>query len=122
MTQQLQSFLGRLAGASGMLGVGAWVLNESLYNVDGGHAAVIWSRFGGGVQPFIMEEGSHFSAWRIARVLRARAQFFPPLGRARPLLQAHFPHALPRARRPPTLRPTPASLCRDPARDVPHRV
>ena len=62
MTQQLQSFLGRLAGASGVLGVGAWVLNESLYNVDGGHAAVIWNRFSGGVQPFIMEEGSHFSA------------------------------------------------------------
>ena len=73
MTQQLQNLLGRLAGASSMLGVGAWVLNESLYNVDGGHAAIVWNRFSGGVQPYIMEEGSHFSALGVGR-----AREFPP--------------------------------------------
>lgn len=117
MTQQLQSFLGRLAGASGVLGVGAWVLNESLYNVDGGHAAVIWNRFSGGVQPFIMEEGSHFSAWRVAWGA-ARARNYsrppPPSGRARPLHPRTLPHAPPHSRH--------SRARRDPARDVPHRL
>lgn len=52
--------LNRLAGASAFLGVAGWALNESLYNVDGGHAAVIWHRFNGGVQNYIVGEGTHF--------------------------------------------------------------
>ena len=62
MTQQLQGLLSRLAGVSAALGVGAYALSESLYNVDGGHAAIIWNRFNGGVQGYVMGEGSHFSA------------------------------------------------------------
>jgi hypothetical protein len=62
MSQQVQALLSRLAGISGTIGVGAWVLSESLYNVDGGHAAIIWNRFNGGVQNYVMGEGSHFSA------------------------------------------------------------
>jgi hypothetical protein len=62
MSQQVQNLLSRLAGVSAALGVGTYVLNESLYNVDGGHAAVIWNRFNGGVQGYVMGEGSHFSA------------------------------------------------------------
>ena len=41
--------LNNLASVSAGLGVGAYLLNESLYNVDGGHCAVIWHRFAGGV-------------------------------------------------------------------------
>ena len=41
--------LNNLASVSAGLGVGAYLLNESLYNVDGGHCAVIWHRFDGGV-------------------------------------------------------------------------
>lgn len=55
----LQALLSRLAGASAALGVGGFVLSESLYNVDGGHAAVIWHRFNGGVQPLTVGEGTH---------------------------------------------------------------
>ena len=36
MTARLQSLLSGLAGASTALGVGGWLLSESLYNVDGG--------------------------------------------------------------------------------------
>ena len=45
--------LNNLASVSAGLGVGAYLLNESLYNVDGGHCAVIWHRFAaGGVLSF----------------------------------------------------------------------
>ena len=59
MSAQVQALLSRLAGASAALGVGAWALNEALYNVDGGHSAVIWHRFSGGVQPYTIGEGTH---------------------------------------------------------------
>ena len=53
--------LERLAGASAAVGAGAYVLSESLYNVDGGHCAVIWHRFAGGVQKgYVVGEGTHF--------------------------------------------------------------
>ena len=63
MSQQLQSALSKFAGVSLAIGVGGSLLSESLYNVDGGHTAVIWHRFQGGVQPYVLGEGTHFRAW-----------------------------------------------------------
>ena len=60
MSGAAQQLLSRLAGASAALGVGAWALSETLYNVDGGHSAVIWHRFAGGVQAYTVGEGTHF--------------------------------------------------------------
>ncbi len=37
----LQQLLSRLAGISSAVGIGGWILNESLYNVDGGHNACV---------------------------------------------------------------------------------
>ncbi|KAJ1957333.1 Prohibitin-2, subunit of the prohibitin complex (Phb1p-Phb2p), partial [Dispira parvispora] len=50
-----------LAGTGGLiaLGVGAWALSASLYNVDGGHRAVKYSRVSG-VKREIYAEGTHF--------------------------------------------------------------
>ncbi|KAI1285742.1 Protein l(2)37Cc [Halotydeus destructor] len=42
-----------------MLAVGASVVNSALYNVDGGHRAVIFDRFSG-IKPDIVGEGTHF--------------------------------------------------------------
>jgi prohibitin 2 len=61
MAHQIQAFVGRLAGISAAVGVGGYALSESLYNVDGGHAAVLWHRFNGGVQKYVVGEGTHFS-------------------------------------------------------------
>ena len=60
MNVQIQSLLGRLAGLSAAVGVGSFVLSESLYNVDGGQVAVVWHRFNGGVQQYVVGEGTHF--------------------------------------------------------------
>lgn len=53
---------GMFAGIGGLLllGGGALVLNASLFNVDGGHRAIMYSRFGG-IQPQIYNEGTHFA-------------------------------------------------------------
>ncbi|ANB14719.1 prohibitin subunit PHB2 [Sugiyamaella lignohabitans] len=53
---------GVFAGVTGifLLGVGALAINASLFNVDGGHRAIIYSRFGG-IQPQIYQEGTHFA-------------------------------------------------------------
>jgi prohibitin 2 len=60
MSAQVQALLSRLAGLSAAVGVGGWALSESLYNVDGGHSAIIWHRFNGGVQSYTLGEGTHF--------------------------------------------------------------
>lgn len=114
MADRLQRALNGLATVSAGLGVGAYVLSESLYNgeraaaaaavagvgraahargvavrdptaraaqansraprpspssvhapraccaVDGGHRAVIWNRFSGGIQDTVVGEGTHF--------------------------------------------------------------
>lgn len=52
--------LGKLAAASLAVGIGGFALNESLFTVDGGHRAVIWHRFAGGIQKDVVGEGSHF--------------------------------------------------------------
>lgn len=43
-----------------LLGGGAFLLNSSLFNVDGGHRAIIYSRLNG-VQSRIFAEGTHFA-------------------------------------------------------------
>ena len=88
MSAQIQQLLSRLAGVSASIGVGAWLLNESLYNVDGGHTAIIWHRFNGGVQPYVVGEGSHFRACAaLGRTRRGAPAFLRPaiasLSRAR---------------------------------------
>lgn len=54
---------GRLFGALGKLGLGVAVagsvVNTALYNVDGGHRAVIFDRFSG-VRQTVVGEGTHF--------------------------------------------------------------
>lgn len=54
---------GRLFNSIGRLGVGLAIVgsvaNTALYNVDGGHRAVIFDRFAG-VKPNIVGEGTHF--------------------------------------------------------------
>ncbi|CCC70544.1 hypothetical protein NCAS_0F00600 [Naumovozyma castellii] len=52
---------GALAGLGGLilLGGGALFLNSSLFNVDGGHRAIVYSRISG-VSPKIYPEGTHF--------------------------------------------------------------
>ena len=130
MTQQVQQLLSRLAGVSASLGVGAWVLSESLYNVDGGHAAIIWNRFGGGVQQYVMGEGSHFSALCPHSSGCARACGCPlrllPSARAVAAPRRSAPRAPispqpPFARRPSPPSPLPRSAPRrDPPGDLPH--
>ncbi|CCK67847.1 prohibitin subunit PHB2 KNAG_0A01580 [Huiozyma naganishii CBS 8797] len=53
--------LGVFAGLGGLivLGGGALLLNSALFNVDGGHRAIVYSRIGG-VLPRIYNEGTHF--------------------------------------------------------------
>lgn len=60
MAEKLQRALSGLATLSAGLGIGGWILSESLYNVDGGHRAVIWHRFAGGIQDQVVSEGTHF--------------------------------------------------------------
>lgn len=60
MAQQLVTLLNRVAGASTVLTAASWLLYESLYTVDGGHRAVIYHRFAGGIQNEVKGEGSHF--------------------------------------------------------------
>ncbi|ONH65723.1 Prohibitin-2 [Cyberlindnera fabianii] len=53
---------GLFTGIGGLilLGGGAMLLNSSLFNVDGGHRAIVYSRVGG-VQSQIYNEGTHFA-------------------------------------------------------------
>ena len=46
----------KLLAGGGLLGYG---VKESMYNVDGGHRAIIFSRIGG-IQPGVYSEGLHF--------------------------------------------------------------
>ncbi|XP_042515632.1 prohibitin-3, mitochondrial-like [Macadamia integrifolia] len=57
--QAAVSFLTNLARAAFSLGVGATVLNSSLYTVDGGERAVLFDRFRG-VLDETVGEGTHF--------------------------------------------------------------
>lgn len=52
---------GSSAGLSLLFGAGlaAYGLKESVYTVDGGHRAIIFSRIGG-IQPEVYSEGLHF--------------------------------------------------------------
>lgn len=61
--KSLQKFVqgGGAAGSALVIGAGAAIygIKESLYNVDGGHRAIIFSRIGG-VQDRVYAEGLHF--------------------------------------------------------------
>ena len=76
MAQAVKDILTRLAkGAPGGSGTGLFALlgaagafygiKESIYTVDGGHRAIIFSRLGG-IQPDIYSEGLHFRYFRIS--------------------------------------------------------
>ncbi|GMM38694.1 prohibitin subunit [Saccharomycopsis crataegensis] len=43
-----------------LLGAGVMAINSSLFNVEGGHRAIIYSRIGG-IQPTIYNEGTHIA-------------------------------------------------------------
>lgn len=58
-SQQAVSFLTAIARAAFGLGVGATVLNSSLFTVDGGEKAVLFDRFRG-VMEETVGEGTHF--------------------------------------------------------------
>ncbi|EXC31374.1 Prohibitin-1 [Morus notabilis] len=58
-TQAAVSFLTNVARAAFGLGVGATILNSSLYTVDGGQRAVLFDRFRGVIDDTI-GEGTHF--------------------------------------------------------------
>ena len=53
---------GAFAGLGGiiLLGGGALLLNSALFNVEGGHRAIIYSRLGG-IQSQLYNEGTHFA-------------------------------------------------------------
>ena len=52
---------GSSTGVTMLIGAGlaAYGIKESIYTVDGGHRAIIFSRIGG-IQPDIYAEGMHF--------------------------------------------------------------
>jgi len=56
MAAQILNRIGQLGVG---LAVGGAVINSALYNVDGGHRAVIFDRFTG-VKPLVTGEGTHF--------------------------------------------------------------
>nr|GMD56990.1 prohibitin-3, mitochondrial [Ipomoea batatas] len=58
-SQQAVSFLTNIARAAFGLGVGATVLNSSMYTVDGGQRAVLFDRFRGVIDETV-GEGTHF--------------------------------------------------------------
>lgn len=62
-------------GVVAVIAAGAYALSKSLYTVDGGHRAIIFSRLGG-VQPNIYKEGLHFRVpwfqWPIIYDIRSK--------------------------------------------------
>ncbi|XP_060578723.1 prohibitin-2-like [Ruditapes philippinarum] len=67
--------LGIGGGVAAVIAAGAYALSKSLYTVDGGHRAIIFSRLGG-VQPNIYKEGLHFRVpwfqWPIIYDIRSK--------------------------------------------------
>lgn len=51
--------LGRFGALSLGLGAGGFVVSQSIYNVDGGHCAVIWHRLHGVEEGRVIGEGTH---------------------------------------------------------------
>jgi len=79
MAAQLLNRLGQLGVG---LAVGGAVINNALYNVDGGHRAVIFDRFTG-VKPDVVGEGTHFMIPWVQRPIiydiRARPMNIPSI-------------------------------------------
>jgi len=55
-----EAALNRLGRATGVLGLGAVVVNQCLFNVDGGERAVLFDSLRGGILPDVRKEGTHF--------------------------------------------------------------
>jgi prohibitin 1 len=55
-----EAALRALGRATGTLAVGAFTVNQCIYNVDGGERAVMFDSLRGGIQPNIRGEGTHF--------------------------------------------------------------
>jgi len=79
MAAQLFNRLGQLGVG---LAIGGAVVNSALYNVDGGHRAVIFDRFQG-VQQLVVGEGTHFMIPWVQRPIvydiRARPKNVPTI-------------------------------------------
>jgi len=79
MAAQLFNRLGQLGMG---LAVGGAVVNSALYNVDGGHRAVMFDRFTG-VKPAVIGEGTHFMIPWVQRPIiydiRARPKNVPTM-------------------------------------------
>lgn len=54
-----------------LLAGGAWVLSNSLFNVDGGHRAIKYQRLRGVSKEIYSEgkDGSRWSSWRLFEVM-----------------------------------------------------
>jgi len=59
MSRLFSGLAGTIAKGGIIVGVGGFLLSQSLYNVDAGHAAVIFDRFSG-IKPIPIGEGTHF--------------------------------------------------------------
>lgn len=55
-----EAALRALGRATGTLAVGAFTVNQCIYNVDGGERAVMFDSLRGGIRPDIRGEGTHF--------------------------------------------------------------
>ena len=79
MAAQLLNRLGQLGMG---IAVGGVVINNALFNVDGGHRAVIFDRFTG-VKPDVVGEGTHFMIPWVQRPIiydiRARPMNIPSI-------------------------------------------
>lgn len=79
MAAQLLNRLGQLGVG---LAVGGAVINSALFNVDGGHRAVMFDRFAG-IKPLVIGEGTHFMIPWVQRPIlydiRARPKNVPTM-------------------------------------------
>ena len=102
---EIMAAFGQIFNRIGQLGVGlalaGGVANSALYNVDGGHRAVMFDRFRG-VLPNVTGEGTHFMIPWVQRPIiydiRARPKNVPSItGKRRYSLKGHegrFCHSL----------------------------
>jgi len=60
MSRLFSGLAGTIAKGALIVGIGGFLLEQSLYNVDAGHRAVMFDRFRGGIQPKATGEGTHF--------------------------------------------------------------
>jgi len=75
MSRLFSGFAGTIAKGALLVGATGFILEQSLYNVDAGHRAVIFDRFSG-IKPKPIGEGTHFliPAIQRAHILDVRIQ------------------------------------------------